>query len=56
MPTVERFWKLLVEVVVLCRELAVLLVGLQQLTLQLIEVCRHRRLLEGIPDYTWTFI
>src|SRR5215218_5564936 len=38
----------LVEIVVLCRELAVLLVGLQQLTLQLIEVCRHRRLLEGI--------
>jgi hypothetical protein len=28
-------------------ELAILLVGLQQLTLQLFEVCRHCRLLEG---------
>src|SRR5687767_1331776 len=37
-----------VEVVVLGGELTVLLVGLQQLALQLFEVCRHFRLLEAI--------
>ena len=42
----------LVQIVMLCGELAELLVGLQQLTLQLFEVCRHRRLLEGICRVT----
>jgi hypothetical protein len=37
-------------------ELAILLVGLQQLTLQLFEVCRHCRLLEGISGYSGAFI
>ena len=36
---------LLVEVVMLGCELAILLIGLQKLSLQLFEVCRHLRLL-----------
>jgi hypothetical protein len=46
----------LVEIVMLTGELAVLLIGFQELTLQLIEVCRHCRLLEGISGYSEAFI